>query len=483
MPGRDRVQDGDWSVERSRIERQRQQGPRRQWQPLVVALVALLVIAGAVGSMGVYMGHWLSPAHGKLSTATPNPILPLLSIDTSQAQSCPTGVAWSPNGLELAVAVDGEESDCSASDPGRTRAVILYNARSGAQLKYFDVHEIYKHLNISVDNAFAEQPSWSPDGSMIVLPFLIEATQPSSVGLLVIPMGSGVPRALLYTTDMAESAHPIWDLKTGKLAALQTKALPPALTYTWGADGSIQPGEAIPPGSSTAYTGSPVTVAGGASLSRWQRGVIWPVARPYYSGPPVAWFHLDVGVLWSPDGRYVAPNYSIVTRLPEPGGRAPMQLLPQDFAPMCGDFTSVATANSYCGQASLPYPDVAYARVVAAARAGIQKKDSSGRTATIWNPVEVAWRPDGKVLATMLPVDDFASFPSQVRVTLYDTATGQTLTTLSQSVPLPSSQTNGPFYLSWSPTGRQLALVNNGDSRIIVWGSSSLASLPPIATR
>ncbi len=140
--------------------------------------------------------------------------------------------------------------------------------------------------------------------------------------------------------------------------------------------------------------------------------------------------------------------------------------------------------NTYCAQSALPYPDAAYARVVAAARAGVQvKDDSSGRAITVWSPVEVAWRPDGKALATMLPADDFAAHPSMVRVTLYDTATGQALTSLSQTVSLPSSQVNGPYYLSWSPTGQQLALVDNGDSRIIVWGASSLASLPPVATR
>jgi WD40 repeat protein len=296
-------------------------------------------------------------------------------------------------------------------------------------------------------------------------------------------VGSGAPHALLDTTDTAESASPIWNLKTGKLAAMQTKALPPALTYSWNTDGSIQPGEAIPAGSSTTYIGSPVERPGGASFSRWQRGVIAPALRVDYTNPPtpIAWFHVDAGVLWSPDGQYVATNFSIMTRLPEPAGRAPTQFLPQDFLSTCGDFTDAST--TYCAQPALPYPDAAYAKVVAAARAGLQEKDSSGRTFTIWSPIEVTWRPDGKVLATMLPADDYAASHSSVRVTLYDTATGQVLTTLSQPVTAPSSQVNGPYYLSWSPTGQQLALVDNGDSRIIVWGASSLASLPPVATR
>lgn len=483
-------QDDGWPVERSRIERRRGQGPRRRWRPLLVALAALLVLAGAIGGQGVYTGHWLSPV-GRTSaqrTATPAPILPLLSIDTSTAQICPTGVAWSPDGLTLAVATDGEQSECDTADPGRTQAVILYNARSGAQLKYVDIHETYLQVHVNPSSAFAEQPSWSPDGNRIVVPFLVEGAPPLSVGLLIIPAGSGTPRALLNTTD-SELAHPIWNLKTGKLVATQAKALPPALTYRWGADGSIQPEKAIPSGSATAYTGSPVEQVGGASFSRWQRGVIAPVARMGYVGPPFAWFHIDLGVLWSPDGQYVAPNYSIESRLPEPEGGTPAQLQPQDSA--CAEFASsgvgqtleASMAPTYCGQPTPPYPDAAYAQVVAAARAGAQEKDSSGRTITGWPLVEVAWRPDGKVLATMLPADDFASHPSSVRVTLYDTATGQVLTTLSQAVTLPSSQTNGPYYLSWSPSGQQLALVNNGDSKIIVWGASSLASLPPIATK
>lgn len=125
-PWRRQFGQDDYALERSRIDETVPEGPRRQWRPLVVALAALLVIAGAAGSLGVYTGHWLSPAARR--TATPEPILPLLSIDTSPAQSCPTGVAWSPDGLKIAVAVDDEGSECDTADPGRTRALILYDA-------------------------------------------------------------------------------------------------------------------------------------------------------------------------------------------------------------------------------------------------------------------------------------------------------------------------------------------------------------------
>lgn len=480
----------DWSVERSQLERR--QGPRRRWRSLVVVVAALLVIIGGAGGVGISRGHWFLPA-GTTSarpTATPGPIQPLLTIDTSASETCPTGIAWSPDALKIAVAADGEQSQCDTADPGRTQAVTLYDTRLGAQLKRVSVYLTLEQLKISANNAYAGQPSWSPDGSTIVLPFaLLDTTEPAQhSGLLVIPVNSGAPRVLIDTTD-TQLVHPIWNLKTGKLVAVQTKALPQALTYSWNADGSIKPAEATPPRSSTDYTGSPVAKAGSTSFSRWRSGTITPVLREGYLGAPFAWFHTDMGALWSPNGQYVAPDYSIETRLPEPVGGAPTpaQLQPQDS--VCaelalsrgGETSDVSLATSYCGQNALPYPDAAYAAVVAQARAGVQVQGDSGHIVTEWIPVEVAWRTDGKVLATMLPADDFAAHHSSVRVTLYDTATGEVLTTLSQQVTQPGSQTNAPLYLSWSPTGQQLALVNDGDSQIFVWGASSLASLPSTA--
>lgn len=477
-------EDDTLSVERS--HRGNPQAPRRRWwQALVVAMAAIIVIAGG---FGVFKANWFSPARttSVKPTPTPSPIQPLLSIDTSTAETCPTGVAWSPDALKIAVASDGEQSSCDTADPGRTQALTLYDARSGALLKIINVHETLTRLNISASSAYAGQPSWSPDGSMIVVPFDLLDTAGQHSELLVIPVGSGAPRALLDTTG-THLARPIWNLKTGKLVATQTRALPQALTYTWTADGTIQPGRAAPSGVATSYTGSPVAKAGNASFSRWQSGAITPALRAGYGGAPFAWFHYDTGALWSPDGQYVAPDYSIVTRLPDLVGTAQAALQPQDST--CAEFasngsgetTDVSLATTYCGQGTLPYPDAAYAAVVTAARAGTQEKDGSGHTVTGWLPVEISWRADGKVLATMLPADDFAAHPSVVRVTLYDTATGKVLATLSHTVALPSAQVNSPFYLSWSPTGQQLALVNNGDSQVIIWGASSLASLPPVA--
>lgn len=463
-------------------------GPRRSWQSLVGALAAIIVIIGAIGGFGVYKGHWLSLAGAASArpTATPGRIQSLLSIDTSPSGICPTGLAWSPDALKLAVATDSEQSSCDTSDPGRTQVVTIYDARSGAQLNRFSVFVTLQQLQINASSAYASQPSWSPDGRTIVVPFdLLDATGQHS-GLLILPVGRGAPRALIDTAD-TQLTRPIWNLRSGKLVSTQTEALPPALTYRWSADGGIHPAQGVPVGSG-AYTGSPVEKGDGASFSRWRRGVIAPVSREGYLGAPFAWFHEDTDALWSPDGQFVAPNYSLETRLPDPAGTTSAALIPQDSA--CSDVASNAVtggasqaslATTYCGQKAIAYPDAAYATVVAKARAGMPTKLDSGSVVTSWPAVEVAWRPDGKVLATMLPADDVAVHHAAARVTLYDTATGAVLTTLALKTTLPSSQTNMPIYLSWAPTGQQLALVNNGDSQVIVWGASSLASLPPIA--
>lgn len=467
---------------------QDQHQTRRKRRLLLVVLAALIAIVGALGGFRVSQGHWIfqSGTTSRQPLATLAPIQSLLAIDTSAAETCPTGIAWSPDALKIAVAADGEQSECATSDPGRTQTVIVYDARSGAQLDKFSMYITLQHLKIDANNAYAGQPSWSPDGSMIVVPFDLLDTTGQHSGLLVIPIGHGAPRVLLDTTD-TQLVRPIWNIKTGHLVAVQTKALPQALTYTWSADGAIHPQIPPPPAGSTAYTGSPVMRAGDTSFSRWQQGLIAPVLRSGYTSAPFAWFHSDAGAFWSPDGQFVAPNYLLATRVPDPAGASPAALLPQDST--CDEFAAVgggeasdlSSMTTYCGQPALPYPDAAYAAVVAAARAGFRQQDGSGRSVVAWSPVAVAWRPDGRVLAAMLPADSFATQPSSLRVTLYDTATGKVLATLAQTVMQPSSQTNAPCYLSWSPSGQQLALVNNGDSQVIVWGASSLAVLPPIA--
>jgi WD40 repeat protein len=473
----------EWWTESMRPERPpRQQG---RGKALLVAL-AVVVIAGGIGGFGIYQSHRTAPPR-KVSTrqATPAPIQALLSIDASISESCPTGIAWSPDGLTLAVAADGEQTQCDTADPGRTQDVTLYDARTGAQLKRINIFLTLQQLKVNAGSAYAMQPSWSPDGSMIVVPFDLLDTTGQHSGLIVIPTGRDAPRVVIDTAD-TQLVLAVWNLKTGKLAATQTKALPQALTYTWSADGSIQPGEPVPTRSVTDYTGSPVGQMRGASFSRWRDGWIAPVTRMGYFGAPLAWFHSDVGAFWSPDSQFVAPNYSIATRLPEPAGGWPAELSPQDSACIGlaggGEGSTVATSldTTYCAQPALPYPDAAYAAVVASARAGAQITDGSGRMTTVWNGVEVAWRPDGKVLATMLPADDVTAGSATARVTLYDTASGKVLVTLSQAVMERGSQVNSSFYLSWSPTGQQLALVSNGDSRVIVWGASSLAGLPPV---
>ncbi len=257
--------------------------PQRRGKSLLVVLSVVVVIAGGIGGIGVYQGHWTAPPR-KIATrpVTPAPIQPLLSIDASISESCPTGIAWSPDGLKIAVAADGEQTQCDTSDPGRTQDVTLYDARTGAQLKRINIFLTLQQLKVNAGGAYAEQPSWSPDGSMIIVPFILLDTTGQHSGLLVISVGRDAPRVLIDTAD-TQPMLAVWNLKTGKMVAAQTKALPQALTYSWSADGSIQPGEPAPTrsvtASVTAYTGSPVEQARGASFSRWRSGWIAPVIR------------------------------------------------------------------------------------------------------------------------------------------------------------------------------------------------------------
>jgi hypothetical protein len=167
-----------------------------------------------------------------------------------------------------------------------------------------------------------------------------------------------------------------------------------------------------------------------------------------------------------------------------------------------------------CAQPAIPLPDRAFAAVLAAAQA-CRPGAPVGSTFLDykWTSVPVDWRPDGNVLAAILPGDGFDGTKfdltsSFVRVTLYSTATGQPLTTL---VALHPTNSYGLTASAWSPNGAQFALIQayndissiptpaltpastpSADSTpvtdssrqfpyltiITIWGASSLAALP-----
>jgi WD40 repeat protein len=128
-----------------------------------------------------------------------------------------------------------------------------------------------------------------------------------------------------------------------------------------------------------------------------------------------------------------------------------------------------------CANPPLALPDRAFEAVYQQARAGNKITIPPNPEFHDYPAVSVAWRPDGKALATLLPPDGFYSGKSSLQVTLYDTATGKVIETLS-APRLANVNDNDdsitPTY--WSPAGTQLAFVDTGSTRVTIWGASSL---------
>jgi hypothetical protein len=115
-----------------------------------------------------------------------------------------------------------------------------------------------------------------------------------------------------------------------------------------------------------------------------------------------------------------------------------------------------------CEKQRMASPDRAFEAVYQQARAEI-RLPSHPELAQPKFPVPVAWRPDGKVLATLLPLDGFQGEGSSLRVTL-SASRPANVTDNDDSI--------GPTY--WSPAGAQLAIVDAGSNRVTIWGASSL---------
>jgi hypothetical protein len=86
----------------------------------------------------------------------------------------------------------------------------------------------------------------------------------------------------------------------------------------------------------------------------------------------------------------------------------------------------------------------------------------------------VAWRPDGKLLATILPANGLFAQDTHVTVSLLRTDIGEEIKTLS--VAHRNANRAVPFDkpIAWLPSGKQLALSDPDSSRITIWGASKL---------
>ena len=414
-----------------------------RWRlPLIVGPLVAVIVGSGAWWLWQRQATQLAPIPAELALD-----LPSLKL------FCPQALAWSPDGTRVAVQVSDHTCEQQSA-----HLLAIFDARQGKLLQRFDIDVILgKHgvTGLSRSPSAFGPPLWSPDGKNIAVPYGASQGLTTSWGALLLPLSSGEER--IFSSSAPSTGGVVWDAQTGK-ALSSARTLPPALTYRVGSDGLVTSDQpAVSAGATPTYTGSPTS----GELSRWRSGVL---SYTFNTTPedylrPHAWYLKARLTAWASQN-LLAVGFPAPSLLP--GGTV--------IASECATLGLAAM----CANPPLALPDRAFEAAYQQARAEIRLPSHPELEQPNF-PVPVAWRPDGKVLATLLQQDGFYSEGSSLRVTLYDTASGQvikTLTALRTANITANDDSIAPTY--GSPAGTQLAFVDAGSNRVTIWGASSL---------
>lgn len=425
--------------------------PRQRRGALPIALAALVVVIVAAGA-GVWALRGRQPA---TMGAAPPPMPPVRSIDLGAYNfSCPVDPSWSPDGTQIALwATLG---DCGNQETGGLDLAI-FDARTGKLTNSITLYSLLSRQGLPtklIPSAFA----WSPDGASLSFSVgytYYQAPAPDAPhGLVTVTLAHDTVR---YTPDTAplpanmdSPAIRIWDIRSGKLVHTDNN-LAPATAYAWGADGSLTPASA--------------DAMGKGVVSIWQAGRIVPIyaaaSNEDVQGPadeyvPQDWLFDSDTPRWSPDGRYLALPVELMVRVP--GG-------PHAF-PVAGSPCPV------CDSTPVAPPDKSFSAALTAAEKGWRVPPPQP---VEYYSMEVAWRADGKELATMLPNEDFNLSQPVAKITIFNTQSGAVVAKLSINRTVVNMNDSGYYGNSdlpaivWSPRGSSLAALNFGDATLTLW--------------
>ncbi len=404
--------------------------------------------------------------------------------------TCFTDAAWSPDSSRVALV--GYQGSCVSNDYV-AGMVAIYDAASGHVISWFvpdgDIlralagstlgalpppqpntsaraaTQANRASGVKASIIYYEHAIWSPDGQHLALTFSVYALSqdpPSALlrydGVLIVQSSGAITQILLHPQNLAVPLSTEWDLAQGH--ALATPPIPPysaspafvwdanrapALAFHWGSGGALSSDTplrsgTLPGASSGNLIGNP---DGDARWSIWQSGV---VGIPAPSASVVTWNTSFAA--WSPDGRYLVDAVGLAARL---GDSA---LSPSN--------QQILATQHLTDLPLLGVRDVALEQVMHAI-----PRDSTDPNA---REVDVAWRPDGRVLAAygLTP-----GGPTGIAVALYDTVNGSRLSSL-----LPSTNTgeslSASTLLRWSPNGSYLLLVSAPLGTVTLWGPDDL---------
>ncbi len=445
------------------------QATRRPRHTALWVSVATVIICGAVVAAGALYTHEF-PGRGVSAHAT-TPAIPSFSFNMQQDNTtCFADAAWAPD--SQSVAVLGYANSCplintnSAGVVETNTVVQIIHVGSGQRLQ---IHpDTFVHIPRAAIIQY-EDVLWSPDSRRIALPFLAETLvgdpaagpqtiAPLAIGLLLVNADGIHPQVLSQPASafnvefgpalngfLASSEE--WDLATGTLVVRPRGQLT-GTAFHWGANGQLM----SIPGARAQAVGQP---DGGASFTIWQPGAVQVgltsssavTNQQFQAIPGLELLETSFGA-WSPDGRYLYAPFSINRRIQLPRQPTPPTTIPNELV----NDTSLSTAP--------------HDRVLATLYTQLYQQANTIQEyyQTTLPAVSVAWRPDGQVIATQAQTGVGVD-----TVTLYDCATGHTITQLTHDTIFGEQAVGSQPLLRWSPDGKYLALTNSQYDTLIIW--------------
>jgi hypothetical protein len=425
---------------------------------LVSTICALLVVALLAGAF--YFAGLRRPA--PISTA-PQLILRLADVGLA----CPARAFWSPDGAHLAVSAYTKRSSGDPCSPTQAGVDAIFDAHTGSLLRTVDPAAALASLGAQ-GRAIA-YGVWTPDGHALVYP----VSGPSSAsgegetaGLLWVPIDGSAPHLQTSPLQGSSCQSFIWDVQVGRIVDALPCALPPALSYRWAAAGHLAQDRPLPPSGVPSAVARPGSSPDAPAIILWGPGWLEAVNAlddngfPDPTAAPVAFDYRSRTSAWSPDGRYLALGVSMAALLLPPSGPVPVL-----GDPYCRTYSG----RNVCHATAVAAPDAGFAYALATAQ-----RDQFA---------ELAWRPDGKVLAALFTGDQPAATAGDVkpvRITLLDALSGTQVRSLTAE-PGTGSQAlsggvgvSGEPPLAWSPDGTRLAFFANDLGAVYIWGGTAL---------
>ncbi len=393
---------------------------------LTLALVAVLFGQSLASLAGSAWNRAFPPPPGPIAT-------------------CLHDAQWSPSGNSLAVL--GYTGNCGETMERLSGVLDIYNGTGQRRIRQIALDTLLEPAEkglahaADTDHITLGQVVWLNGEKQVAVTFSLPPRTGSGqtttqFGIIVIDPSNANAHPNVQFEEILNrygTSYPIpgisvvWDLATGhsRMIASATQyfyenALPLAYQYAWAEQG-IDPSNLA-----TTLIGNP---QGDPSFALWQAGWLTGLSptdarNPGTNGDAHVFFQTNFAAV-SPDGRFVMAPIAMQTLVtPHLAGQMQPQPANHDELPI------VLTR------------DQAFLKIL-----------QSIPTNTAAQPITyIAWRPDGKQVATF-------NLKNDQKVNIYDCATGRLLKSVSEP-PQPSTFSGILGALRWSPDGKRLMLLD-----------------------